>query len=86
MRANIVALPAGAPFDTLAASLHVDPTKGPQRLYPVVDEAMQLREEPRRGAAPRTRAGGALSVRAQPRAALIPGSTRRLRGATTCAR
>jgi CBS domain-containing protein len=42
MRSNIVALPVGAPFDTLAASLHVDPAKGPQRLYPVVDPQRRL--------------------------------------------
>jgi CBS domain-containing protein len=42
MRANIAALPAGAPLDTLVASLRVDPQKGPQRLYPVVDDAMRL--------------------------------------------
>ena len=42
MRSNIAALPAGAPFDTLAASLHVDPAKGPQRLYPVVVDDMRL--------------------------------------------
>jgi H+/Cl- antiporter ClcA len=42
MRSNIVALPVGAPFDTLAASLHVDPAKGPQRLYPVVNGEQQL--------------------------------------------
>ena len=38
MRSNIVALPAGASLDTLKTSLHVDPTRGPQRLYPLVDE------------------------------------------------
>jgi H+/Cl- antiporter ClcA/CBS domain-containing protein len=42
MRANIVALPAGAPFDTLVTSLRVDPEKGPQRLYPVVDDGMRV--------------------------------------------
>jgi CIC family chloride channel protein len=42
MRSNIVALPAGAPFETLVQSLHVDPAKGPQRLYPIVDESRQL--------------------------------------------
>jgi CBS domain-containing protein len=42
MRSNIVALPAGAPFDTLVRSLHVDPARGPQRLYPIVDERQQL--------------------------------------------
>jgi chloride channel protein, CIC family len=42
MRSNIVALPAGAPFDTLVSSLRVDPEKGPQRLYPIVDAEMRL--------------------------------------------
>jgi CIC family chloride channel protein len=42
MRNNIVALPAGAPFDTLVESLRVDPKKGPQHLYPVVDDDLQL--------------------------------------------
>jgi chloride channel protein, CIC family len=42
MRSNIVALSSGAPFDTLVRSLHVDPAKGPQRLYPVVDEDQRL--------------------------------------------
>src|SRR4051812_16849463 len=42
MRTNVVALPAGAPLETLTASLRVDPEKGPQRLYPVVDGAMNL--------------------------------------------
>jgi CBS domain-containing protein len=42
MRNNIVALPAGAAYDTLVTSLRVDPEKGPQRLYPVVDQEMQL--------------------------------------------
>jgi len=42
MRSNIVALPARAPFDTLAESLRVDPAKGPQHLYPVVDADLRL--------------------------------------------
>ena len=42
MRPDIVALPAGAPFDALTRSLRVDPEKGPQRLYPVVDEALTV--------------------------------------------
>jgi CIC family chloride channel protein len=42
MRANIVALPAEAPYDALVASLRVDPEKGPQRLYPVVGADMRL--------------------------------------------
>jgi H+/Cl- antiporter ClcA/CBS domain-containing protein len=42
MRTNIAALPAAAPFDTLVSSLRVDPEKGPQRLYPVVDDQVRL--------------------------------------------
>jgi CIC family chloride channel protein len=42
MRPDIVALPAGAAFDALSRSLRVDPEKGPQRLYPVVDESLNL--------------------------------------------
>jgi len=42
MRNNIVALPAGAPFDTLVDSLRVDPAKGPQHLYPVIDSDLRL--------------------------------------------
>jgi len=42
MRSNIVALPASAPFDTLVESLRVDPAKGPQHLYPVVDGDLRL--------------------------------------------
>lgn len=42
MRPDIVALPAGAAFDALSRSLRVDPEKGPQRLYPVVDESLTL--------------------------------------------
>src|SRR3954470_16134071 len=38
MQPNVVALPGGAAFDTLVQSLHVDPEKGPQRLYPIVDD------------------------------------------------
>ncbi|HEY2434089.1 MAG TPA: chloride channel protein [Vicinamibacterales bacterium] len=42
MRTSIVALPADAPFDAWVASLRVDPEKGPQRLYPVVDGSARL--------------------------------------------
>jgi CIC family chloride channel protein len=42
MRPDIVALPAGAAFDALTRSLRVDPEKGPQRLYPVVDDALTV--------------------------------------------
>jgi len=37
MQPNVVALPLDADFDTHVAALHVDPEKGPQRLYPIVD-------------------------------------------------
>jgi chloride channel protein, CIC family len=43
MRSNIVALPAGAPYDVLVKSLKVDPTKVLQRLYPIVDEELRLK-------------------------------------------
>jgi chloride channel protein, CIC family len=42
MRSNIVALPAGAPFDNLTESLRVDPERGPQHLYPVVAGDLRL--------------------------------------------
>ena len=41
MRTNIAALPSGAPFDTLARSLHADVSSTRQRLYPVVGEEWQ---------------------------------------------
>jgi CBS domain-containing protein len=37
MRAGVVALPPGSSRETLLQALRVDPAKGPQRLYPVVD-------------------------------------------------
>jgi len=37
MQPNVVALRLDADFDTHVAALHVDPEKGPQRLYPIVD-------------------------------------------------
>ena len=40
MRSNTVALPLDAPFGALTKALEVDPLKGPQRLYPVVDAAL----------------------------------------------
>ncbi len=43
MRVNIAALPADASLDTLVASLRVDPARGPQRLYPIVDKAGRLK-------------------------------------------
>jgi chloride channel protein, CIC family len=42
MRPNILALPANAPYPLLVESLRVDPTKGPQRLFPIVDDARRL--------------------------------------------
>jgi len=43
MRSNIVALPVGAHVDALVAALRVDPAKGPQRLFPVVDSDERLK-------------------------------------------
>ena len=42
MRSNIVALPVDARLEALASALRVDPAKGPQRLYPVVDADRRL--------------------------------------------
>src|SRR3954447_994274 len=42
MRTSVAALPSGAPFDTLAHSLQVDPTVGPQQLFPVIDPHRRL--------------------------------------------
>lgn len=42
MHPNVVVLPANATFDTLVEALKIDPKKGPQRLYPVVDDARRL--------------------------------------------
>ncbi|HEY8830865.1 MAG TPA: chloride channel protein [Gemmatimonadaceae bacterium] len=42
MRPNIVALPPTAPSELLVESLRVDPKKGPQRLFPVVDESQRV--------------------------------------------
>jgi len=42
MQPNVVALPLDADFDTHVAALHVDPEKGPQRLYPIVDAGGQM--------------------------------------------
>ena len=42
MRTNVAALPAGAPIDTLTHSLRLDPSRGRQRLYPVVDDRNQV--------------------------------------------
>jgi CIC family chloride channel protein len=42
MRTSVVALPAGAPFDTLAHSLRGEGTRGRQQLYPVVGDHQEL--------------------------------------------
>jgi CIC family chloride channel protein len=42
MRANVVAIPAGMPIDTLREVLRSDPGRRAQRLYPVVDEDNRL--------------------------------------------
>jgi H+/Cl- antiporter ClcA len=42
MRTSVAALVAGAPFDTLAHSLHGDGNRKRQRLYPVVGEGQRL--------------------------------------------
>jgi CIC family chloride channel protein len=42
MRTVVAALPAGAPFDALAHSLHGDGTRGRQQLYPVIGDRRQL--------------------------------------------
>jgi CBS domain-containing protein len=42
MRSNIVAFPASAPLATLVQSLRVDPAKGPQHLYPILDGDMRV--------------------------------------------
>src|SRR5690242_11849682 len=42
MRQNVVTLSANATFKSLEEALAVDPKKGPQRLFPVVDESRHL--------------------------------------------
>jgi chloride channel protein, CIC family len=42
MRPHIVALPATAGSALLVESLRVDPAKGPQRLFPIVDESQRV--------------------------------------------
>ncbi|HJP85204.1 MAG TPA: chloride channel protein [Gemmatimonadaceae bacterium] len=42
MHPNVVVLPANATYQTLVDALEVDPHKGPQRLFPVVDESRRL--------------------------------------------
>jgi len=42
MQPKVVALPLDADFETHLAALHVDPERGPQRLYPIVDAEGRL--------------------------------------------
>ncbi len=42
MQTSMIALPPQAPLDVLLAALHVDPARGPQRLYPIVDDDQRL--------------------------------------------
>ncbi|NUR53007.1 MAG: chloride channel protein [Acidobacteria bacterium] len=42
MRTNIVAMPAEPPLETLVRSLHIDPARGPQRLYPIIDAEQRV--------------------------------------------
>ena len=42
MRTSVAALPADAPYDTLRHSLHGDPSRGRQRLYPVIGDDQEL--------------------------------------------
>jgi CBS domain-containing protein len=42
MRPDIVTLPPTAASALLVESLHVDPAKGPQRLFPIVDESQRV--------------------------------------------
>jgi CBS-domain-containing membrane protein len=42
MHQNVVALSTTATFDTLTQALKIDPKKGPQRLFPIVDESRHL--------------------------------------------
>ena len=42
MHQNVVMLPTNATYDTLASALEIDPKKGPQRLFPVVDDSRRL--------------------------------------------
>ena len=42
MHQNVVALSTTATFDTLNQALAIDPKKGPQRLFPVVDDSRHL--------------------------------------------
>ena len=42
MHPNVVALSTSATFESLKEALAIDPKKGPQRLFPVVDESRRL--------------------------------------------
>jgi CBS domain-containing protein len=42
MRTSVAALPADAPYDALRHSLHGDPSRGRQRLYPVIGDDQEL--------------------------------------------
>lgn len=42
MHQNVVALPSSATYESLRDALVIDPRKGPQRLFPVVDESRHL--------------------------------------------
>ena len=42
MQQNVVALPTDPAFETLTDALRVDATKGPQRLFPVVDSSRRV--------------------------------------------
>src|SRR6266513_269923 len=43
MRTNVTALPLNSPFPVLVESLRVDPAKGPQRLFPILDDSRSVR-------------------------------------------
>jgi H+/Cl- antiporter ClcA/CBS domain-containing protein len=42
MQQNVVALPTDPEFETMTDALRVDPKKGPQRLFPVVDQSRRV--------------------------------------------
>ncbi|HJQ11092.1 MAG TPA: chloride channel protein [Gemmatimonadaceae bacterium] len=42
MHQHVTVLPANSTYDTLVNALEVDPNKGPQRLFPVLDDARRL--------------------------------------------
>ena len=73
MRTKIAALPAGAPYAMLRDSLHAGPSRGRQRLYPVIGDAEELMGVVTRrdlqavaDAAPRTSAPLASVLKTQP--------------------